>query len=65
MDYTKTYRSIYSAIKTEHLSHELVHNVSIRIVNAISDLYIYEKEQDISSLPDVEELIKKFWLTKE
>jgi hypothetical protein len=65
MDYTKTYKKIYSAIKTEHLPHELVHNVSIRIVDAINDLYLYEKKEDLSSLPSVQELIKKFWPTKE
>lgn len=61
MDYTKIYRNVYSAIKTVEMPHELAHNVSIRIVDAITDLYLYEKENDLSSLPNVEDLMKKFW----
>lgn len=61
MDYTKIYRNVYSAIKTNEIPHELAHNVSLRIVDAVTDLYLYEKDNDLSSLPDIENLIKKFW----
>jgi hypothetical protein len=65
MDYTKIYRNVYSAVKTQEIPHQLAHNVSIRIAEAVGDLYKYEKENDIISLPNVEHLIKKFWPTED
>jgi len=64
IDYTQLYRNVYAAVKTDEMPHNLAHNVSVRIANAICDLYLYERENDLSSLPDISDLMKKFWPIK-
>lgn len=61
MNYTEVYRSIYSLIKKAEIPHEVTHNISIRITDAISDLHIYVSKNCSEVLPEIKEIIQTFW----
>lgn len=44
LDYTSIYREVYSVIKKDNMPHEIAHNASLRISEAISDIYLFTKE---------------------
>lgn len=56
MNYTETYRKIYSSIKTETMPHEVAHYAALRITDAISHIYqtsqVY-KEETLDIIKDV------------
>jgi hypothetical protein len=56
MNYTETYRKIYSSIKTETMPHEIAHNAALRIADAIGHIYqtsqVY-KEETLDIIKDV------------
>lgn len=45
MNYTETYRKIYSIMKTDDLTHEQAHSLSLKITNALSELCLITQEK--------------------
>lgn len=64
MNYTEIYRKIYSSVKNDNISHQNAHSISIRITDAIVDLYNYTNV----NVPDIHqvvgETIVQFWNDK-
>lgn len=50
-DYTQVYREIYSIVKKEDTPHELAHNTSLKITNALSDLFLSSQGYDLELIP--------------
>ena len=61
MNYTKVYRSVYETLSKTGLDHEKIHNASLRITNALSDIYIYTNRQFPEALDQVLELAENFY----
>ncbi len=53
LDYTSIYRKIYSAIERDGLPHEEIHKASLRISNALWDIYLFTQEQP----PEITDII--------
>lgn len=53
LDYTSIYRKIYSAIQRDDLPHEQTHSASLKISNALSDIYLFTQEQP----PEITDII--------
>lgn len=60
MDYTKLYRDIYSVISEVDLPHERKHKASIRIADALSDIYIYTNKQFPEAMEKILEIAENF-----
>lgn len=60
MNYTKVYRSIYNVLSETNLAHEKLHNASLRIANALSDIYIYTNKQFPEALDDILKIAEDF-----
>ena len=50
-DYTQTYREIYTVIKKDSIPHEHAHNATLKICNALSDLYLSCEGYDPDLIP--------------
>lgn len=61
MNYTKVYRTIYETLSQTGLEHEKIHNASLRITNALSDIYIYTNRQFPEALNQVLEIAENFY----
>jgi len=53
LDYTSIYRRIYSVIKTDKIPHEEAHKASLKISNALADIYLHSIEQP----PEITDII--------
>lgn len=51
LDYTQIYREVYSIVKKENIPHELAHSTSLKITNAVSDLFLYSEGYDSELIP--------------
>lgn len=60
MNYTETYKKIYQVISSLDLPHEKTHRASLRIANALSDIYIYSNKQFPEILPAILEIAQNF-----
>lgn len=60
MNYTQTYRKIYEVLSVLDIPHEKRHNSSLRITNALSDIYIYTNRQFPEVLPVILEIAQDF-----
>lgn len=60
MNYTQTYRKIYEVLNILDLPHDKKHSASLRIANALSDIYIYTNKQFPEVLPVVLEIAQDF-----
>lgn len=49
MNYTETYNKVYSALSKTELTHVAKHNSSLRITDALNDVFSYT----ISNFPDI------------
>lgn len=45
MNYTETYKKIYSIISETNLPHENIHRASLRISDALNDICVYTDRQ--------------------
>jgi len=59
MDYTKTYREIYKAIKSDDIDHEAAHRISNKITDAIVDLSLLIEGKDEKVAETAIDCIKK------
>ena len=50
-DYTQVYKDIYNVIKKDNIPHEQAHNASLKISNALSDLFLSSEGYDIDIIP--------------
>lgn len=60
MNYTEAYREIYKIIARLDLPHEKVHNASLRICNALNDIYIYSHRQFPEVIDDINKVVEKY-----
>ncbi len=44
MNYTRTYKKIYKKLNQTNLPHEKIHSASLRITEALNDIYVFSKE---------------------
>ena len=59
MSYTEIYRKIYAQVKSEKISHEDAHKISLSITEAISNLGLIIKENPINVALAVKNIIKE------
>lgn len=59
MDYTKTYREIYKAVKSDGIEHEAAHRISNKITDAIVDLSLLIEGKDKKVAKIAIDFIKK------
>lgn len=45
MNYTETYKKIYSIISEANLSHDKTHVAALRISDALNDIFVYTNRQ--------------------
>ena len=60
MNYTETYNRIYSALSTIDITHEKRHNSSIRITDALNDIYSYINRQFPEAMGDIMSIVEEF-----
>lgn len=60
MNYTKVYRDVYEILSKIGLPHEKLHSASLRITNALSDIYVYTNKQFPEVLGDIMKLAEEF-----
>jgi hypothetical protein len=56
-DYTKTYSFVYSKIKNENIPHEYAHRSSLKICDALWDIWLFSQEH----APEIEKTIKEIF----
>ena len=61
MNYTETYRKIYSSIKNDCLSHEEIHRFTTIITEAMAHLYTVTNNHDQKVLDTVSDIAAKLW----
>lgn len=59
MSYTEIYRKIYAEVKSEKISHEEAHKISLSITEAISNLGLMIKENPINVALAVKNIIRE------
>jgi len=60
MNYTKVYRQVYEVLSKTGLEHEKIHNASLRITNALSEIYIYTNKQFPEALDPILQIAENF-----
>ncbi|MEY4334021.1 MAG: hypothetical protein RLZZ196_2764 [Bacteroidota bacterium] len=60
MNYTEVYNKIYKAISNANLSHEKAHNASVRITDALNDIFVYTKMQFPEIMEEVMDIVGEF-----
>jgi hypothetical protein len=58
-NYTETYNKIYAILKDDFLSHELTHSTAIKITNAMSDIYLHNKEASEHIATGISDIIRE------
>lgn len=60
MNYTETYRKIYSLFSSLGIDHEAINKASLRITNAIHDIYAYTQRQAPELVDQVASIVEEF-----
>lgn len=50
-DYTQVYRQVYDVIKKDNIPHTHAHSASLKICNALSDLFLFSEGYDEEIIP--------------
>lgn len=61
MNYTETYKKIYSIISETNLPHEKVHKASLRIADALNDICVYTNRQFPEMMDKIMEAAEDFY----
>lgn len=64
MNYTEVYNSIYNAIKTDLIPHEVAHGASLRISDAINGIYMFLLQNYPESINSLGDIINNFWTSQ-
>lgn len=60
MNYTETYRKIYDLFADSDISHEQINRASLRIANAIHDIYAFTQRQAPGLVDQVASVVEEF-----
>ena len=60
MNYTDTYKKIYEVVSKLGLPHDNTHNASLRIADALNDIYVYTNRQFPEILPEILHIAEGF-----
>lgn len=64
MSYTEIYRKIYAEVKSDKISHEEAHKISLSITEAISNLNLIIKENTANVSDVVRNIINELYNTE-
>jgi hypothetical protein len=60
MNYTEFYKKVYNTMSHLDIPHEKKHNASLRIVNAMTDIYLYTNKQFPEIMEDIMDVVEEF-----
>lgn len=60
MNYTQIYNKVYEAISKTELSHEKLHRASLRITDALNDIFVYTNVQFPEVMEDIMNVVNEF-----
>lgn len=60
MNYTETYNQIYKIIEKVNLPHEKTHIASLRIADALNEIYVYTNKQFPEILSEILQAAEEF-----
>lgn len=60
MNYTETYRKIYDLFSNLDITHEAANRASLRIANALHDIYSFTQRQAPHIIDEVASIVQEF-----
>lgn len=63
MNYTECYKQIYAAISKLDIPHENINKATLRITDALNDIFVYTKMQFPSIINEIMDIVEDFSTT--